>query len=478
MNKWIHIVGIAGVATSALAVMFKNKGWTVTGSDKAFFPPSSTYLTDNGIKIMVGFDESHLYDAKGDLPDLVMYQGMKGENNPEIALARKLELKMDTFSQILNDYIIVPNNSIMVVGTYGKTTITAALVSMFINAGVNISYMFGGTPINMKANAAGKEFDTKYSIIEGDEYIVSTEKPTSKFFEFPAKYLIINSMEWEHLDIFKTEQDYIDNFAKLIEKMPSDGLIIANSRNENIVNITSKAKCKVIYYSYDDLNSKITPMWTLVKSSKPLPCFMRRDDGEKKFDLIPYEKAIIGGFNEENLLAASALAYELGIKKERIQESIRNFDGIKRRLEVRFKNDYLYVIDDLGSSPPKAQGGINAIRDDFPNAKLLIVFEPNAGNRVNAALPLFDKAFDSVDELLISRFTRLPLVKDLERFDENDFYQHMKDKIIVNKFDSDSQMVEYIEKYVKNNKDELNIVLFLSSHNLRGMVEDLIKKFQ
>jgi len=180
MNKWIHIIGVSGTATSALAVMFKNMGWKVTGSDKAFFPPASSYAKGNGIEIKIGFNEGHLYDDKGQNPDLIMYQGMKGENNPEILKSRELGLKMYTYPELLQVNVLCPN-SIVITGTYGKTTITSALVDMFENAKLKISYMYAGIPVGKKYNAKAKDKSTEYSILEGDEYIISLKDKRSKF---------------------------------------------------------------------------------------------------------------------------------------------------------------------------------------------------------------------------------------------------------------------------------------------------------
>lgn len=476
MNNRIHIIGIAGVATSAIAVMFKNMGWSVSGSDKAFYPPVSLYLKDNGINIQVGFDANHLYDDKGELPDLVIYQGSKGENNPEIIKAHELGLNMITYPEAIQKYIIVPN-SIVVAGTYGKTTITSALVDIFENAGKQLSYMFGGVPVKKKLNAKNKIESTEFSIVEGDEYIVSISDKRSKFELYKPKYLILNSIDWEHLDIFKTEQEYIQNFTNLVDRIPEDGLIVANANDKNVVNVVKNAKCKTVTYSVNKLQSSLIHDWELVKNSKPLPCFVRQQKNETNLEIIPYEKKIIGDFNEENFLAAAVMAYELGIKKERIQEAIKNYSGLKRRLEIRFETNNLKIIDDLGSSPPKAKGAIKAIRDDYPNAKLAVVFEPNAGNRVTNSFPLYDDVFSNVDKVFLPRFSKLPTIKNLERFDEMALCDYLKSKTNIELNTDDNKLIDQVYKFTQDNKDNDVIILFLSSHNLRGMVEDLISKF-
>ncbi|MCA9383734.1 hypothetical protein KC909_05180 [Candidatus Dojkabacteria bacterium] len=469
-KKWVHIIGISGVTTSGVAKMFLDLGWKVTGSDKGFFPPVSTFLEKNNLEIAPGYKAERLHDGE-QIPDLVVAQGVKGNTNPEYVEAEKLGVRIINYPQVLSEYVIHPHNSIVVTGTYGKTTINSMLIKIFQQAEKEISYMVGGFTTNFDQTVKAKQDNTEYSIVEGDEYLVSLEETTSKFFKYSAKYLIVNAVKWDHPDMFPTEEEYILNFEKLVKDVPADGLIVANANDENTVRVTKLARCKVIYYSIDIEKAFVKPQWYLIKESKPLPTIVR-DPEQNVAEIIPYEKQIIGDFNEENILAASVLSYELGIRKERIQEAIADFKGIKRRLEKRYENEKAIIVDDFGSSPPKAIGTLNAIKDDFPDWKIIAIFEPNTGNRTQQSLELYDNAFEKADKLILPRFTKLPST-DQERFNADDLATYLENKnVFVTYIPNDSELVEYLTQEAK--QDEKTIIVFMGSHSFRRMIDKLV----
>jgi UDP-N-acetylmuramate: L-alanyl-gamma-D-glutamyl-meso-diaminopimelate ligase len=472
--KWVHIIGICGVVTSGLAVMFKYKGAKVTGSDKGFYPPVNQYLEKYDIPIGVGYNKNRLTDEDGNHPDLIILQGLKSSKNPEVEEAIRLNLKIENFPNILKKYVI-SENSIVVAGTYGKTTISSALVDMFLKDRKLISYMFGGLTPDMKETIIPRDKSTEYSIVEGDEYMVSLDEPSSKFFYFSPKYLVLNSCQWEHPDMFNSESEYVANFEKLVQKIPTNGIIVANANDENVVKITQNSKSKVVYYSANKEHSFITPNWYLEKQSKPLPTFVKINHDISELEIIPYERKIIGEFNEENLLAASVMAYELGVKKERIQEAIEQYQGIKRRLEIKFQRKDLLVIDDFGSSPPKAAGSIKALREDYPDSSLYVIFEPNTGNRTLQSIETYKSAFEGVDEVIFPRFTRLPK-SDLKRMNETELAEVLKPMIPeITVMPDDETLLKVLVKYADLSTRKHKIIVFMGSHGFRGMIDKLVQ---
>lgn len=469
MNKlphWVHIIGICGSATSAIAVMFKNAGVKVTGSDKGFFPPVSSYLINSGIEIGVGYKSDRL-TSEGNHPDFVIVQGLK-PNNPEIIEAQRLNIPVKNFTEVLTEYVIV-ENSIVVAGTYGKTTITAMVVEILTNAGIEVSYMFGGVPKQFSPNANIKVENTKYSVLEGDEYMTSLEDKKSKFFHYHAKYLILNSCKWEHPDLFHTESSYIENFKLLIRNLPSDGVIIANANDKNVCEIVKEARCDVVYYSVDRELSCVKPNWFLDKTTKPLPTFIKWNEVSGEIEVVPFSHKLIGNFNEENFLAATALVSELGIKKERIQDGIEEFTGIKRRLEIIAQTDDLLLIDDFGSSPPKAKGSLEAIREDYPDSEITAVFEPNTGNRTIESIVTYKNCFDLADKIIFPRFTKLPKT-NYRRLDHYELKNKLKGEYPnIEVIDNDDVLI----KQLSQKSDKHKVVVFMGSHGFRGMIDQL-----
>lgn len=469
-KQWVHIIGISGVATSGIALMYKNLGWKVTGSDKGFFPPVSTFLRSHEIEIYPGFKAERL-SQNGKHPDLVIIQGTKGLGNPELVEARMLKLPVKTYPEIIAQDIIKPQASIVVVGTYGKTTISAALVKIMQNAGIEISYMFGGIDIDGLPHVRAKTENTRFSIVEGDEYIISTTDHRAKFELYSPTHLIINAIEWEHPDVYKTEAAYLEAFIKLVKSVPAHGLIVANANDKLVVEALTSAKAKVVFYSAVEDKQYIAADWVLTSDSKPLPTFIRKPVN-KSAEIIPYEKNIVGDFNEENLLAASVMAYELGIRKERIQEAIASFKGVKRRLEIKKQTEKLIVIDDFGSSPPKAKGALAALRKDYPEAKIVVVFEPNSGNRVEEAVTLYAGAFADADKVYFPRFTHLPKTSQ-KRYGATELAEKIKTHVTVEVEEDDKKL---LNKLLAEKADNLTIFCFLGSHGFRNLIPDLCSR--
>lgn len=473
-EKWLHVIGICGVTTSGVAIMFKNMGWKVTGSDKGFFDPVASLIEMNGLQVMPGYKPQRL-TVDGRHPDLVLFVGVAGSKNPEYLEAKRLDLEITAYAPLLADYVVHPE-SIVVVGTYGKSTIVSSLLEMFMTAEKTVSYMFGAVARDYKPNVAAVDELTEYSVVEGDEYLTSFEDRESKFFHYSPKYLIFNAAKWDHPDLFPTEESYTKNFEKLIRRVPEDGLIVANANDQKVVDIVSRASCRVVYYSYHQEQAKTNPEWSLVTESKPLPCIIRLEQDHKPLEIIPYEKQIIGNFNEENLLAAAVLAYELGIKKERIQDAIASYQGLKRRLEIVHREENSLIIDDFGSSPPKVKGSLAALRDDYPDAQITVVFEPNTGNRTPESVETYENTFEQADEVIFPRFTKLPKVKDLVRYSEEDLAKKLKEKFgqEVALVQNDDELVEYLKAKLEDQGKVFKIVVFMGSHGFRGMIKQLV----
>lgn len=472
MPKWVHIIGVCGVVTSGLAVMFKYEGSKVTGSDKGFFPPISKFLEKYDIPIGIGYKSNRLTNEDGEHPDLIIIQGLKSDKNVEYQEAVRLSIPIKTFPEILSEYVIV-DESIVVAGTYGKTTISAVLVEIMKKANIDISYMYGGLNVNMDQTIMSKNNKTKFSIVEGDEYMTSLEDKTSKFFQYNTKYLIFHSCQWEHPDMFPTEDSYIENFRKYINNIPDGGLIIANANDKNVVDVVKDAVCKVVYYSADKQKAFTIPDWYLENKSKPLPTFIRFKEDPNHLEIIPYERKIIGEFNEENFLAGAVLSYELGVRKAFIQDTISEFKGIKRRLEIKIQEENFIILDDFGSSPPKAHGSLKALRSDYPKSKIIVIFEPNTGNRTEASIPTYENAFKLADEIIFPRFTKLPAI-DTKRFNAEELIDSLKiyyDNITY--VGDDDVLVNILIKEIELGENIHKIVVFMGSHGFRGMIDKL-----
>ena len=246
-NKHVHFIGVAGVTMAPLAVLYKNLGWHVTGSDRAFFPPMSTYLEQNGIIIMPGFKEEHMRPS----PDLVIVMAFITKKNPELIFAIEHDIPYKTYSEVLPD-LIEKENSIVVVGSRGKTMTTAFMVWLLEYAKYDPSFMVGGIPLNFEHGI--RAGDSSWSVMEGDEYITASWNPKSKFLDYSPNYLIFTGATWDHINIFPTIKEYKDTYIELIKKIPAEGLIIAKQGGDNLVEILEHARAKVVWYEAEEPN--------------------------------------------------------------------------------------------------------------------------------------------------------------------------------------------------------------------------------
>ncbi len=481
-KKHIHFIGIGGTAMASIAVAFRQAGFKITGSEpKEIFPPMSDYLKKNKIKYYFPFNPEKI----GKPDEIIIGNAHYSDENPEVKYARKNKIKLEHFPKLLEKYLI-KKNSVVIAGTYGKTTTTAMVSWLFERANKNPNYLLGGLPLNF--NHGARLTKSNWSIVEGDEYPAASPWDYSpKFKYYHPKYLILTSAEWDHFDIFKTKKSYIDVFKKLVKSVPKDGLIVAKLGGENLDEVLKHARCKIIFYNCNKnikyKNKKIYNVKNIFTKNK-----------KTEFELYKSEKLIggfqtqlIGDFNLENWCAAITLASELKLPFKKIQQAVKTFKGVKRRLEVRSVKNKITVIDDFAHSPSKAKASVKALVKHFPNSKIFVVFEPNRGGRALKCMPNYSNIFTGVYKVFIPKLTeykKKPGVYDVSGSELTKYLTHLrqgyggqacdfsrrKPKVI---YQPDSnKILQNILKLAKPN----DVVAFMGSRNFDGMIKELIKK--
>lgn len=481
-GKWVHFIGICGVTMAPLANVYKLKGYTVTGSDKGIFPPMSDYLKRRKINIELGFKKEHLdknyYLRKGinlesKYPDIVIVGNRVWLSNIEYKYACENNLKIKSFPEILEEQV-VKSNSIVVAGTYGKTTSTAILAYIFEKSGKKPSFMIGGLAKNFKDGI--RITNTDWSIIEGDEYISSRFDPESKFFHYKARFVLLTSCAWEHTDYFKTEESYISNFKKLIGSLPNDGLLVANLNGPNVDEVIKYARCKVITYELNLFDDKLPKAdWFNLphkeSNERDKIVIFNKNTREE----ITLKTLLIGDHNKENIIGCTVLARELGIKSIYIEEAVRRFKGIKRRLEIILDKENLKIIDDHACSPFKVRGSLKALRNKYENWYITIIFEPNIGNMTKKSLKLFDNVFNGANEIIIPRIKLLKSIKGEKLVNGNELSSYLSSIGVNSRYiDNDSKLV----KYIVDQEVGKRVICFMGAYSFREMQKDFIRLFE
>jgi len=455
--KHIHFIGICGVGMSSLAILWKNKGWKVTGSDVGFFPPVSTHLEEHKIDFYPGW-----HPEKIGRPDLVVVGNVAGSENPEWLYVQKEKLSYVSYPELIAKNLI-KKTSVVCAGTYGKTSITALLAFILKDAGFKPTYMFGGLCDSLGISADGPE-DSKISIIEGDEYKTARWDDKAKFFSYAPTHLLLTDAIWDHLDLYPTEQSYFEAFNKLVASIPPSGLILIS---EKIKNKPIKIPfCKT--YGQDNTCDYIYNNIT-------------QDKNGLHFEITtnnityPIYSPMLGLYMAENICGAFAMAYELSVPAEKIILALTKFQGIKRRLEKRgetFNNTSVY--DDIAHSPTKAKSILMTLKQVYPG-KIFAVFEPNSGNRQIDSATLYDEAFKDANEVIIPRLTKIKIKEG----EENKVMEGPQLKELIAKTHPQVSYIEDDEElinYLKQKTTAEDAIVFLGSHGFRGMIEKLLKQ--
>jgi UDP-N-acetylmuramate: L-alanyl-gamma-D-glutamyl-meso-diaminopimelate ligase len=458
-QKHIHFIGICGVAMSALAILWHKKGWRVTGSDVGFYPPVSTHLEKNNIAFYPGW-----HPEKMGTPDLVVVGNVASSENPELQFVLENNIPHLSYPELIAQNLI-KQNSIVCAGTYGKTSSTTLLTLLLKNAGLDPAYMIGGLSVDLEDNAGNPE-QTEWSIIEGDEYKTSRDNPRAKFFSYKPTHLLLTSVNWDHADVYKTEGDYFQAFNDLINLIPQNGKIVACLDNPNVKKLLSSPRSNLITYGQ---NSDADYYYYDIKESTNGLHFKIDHQGQT----YTLESPVLGAYMAENMCGAFAMAHSVGVDPKNIIQTFQNFHGLKRRLEKRGIVNGAEVFDDIAHSPTKAQSVLKTLRQIY-SGKIYAIFEPNIGNRKEAALPAYAHAFDEADEIIIPRLTKLkinlndPTDRNIEGAEL--VMTISKTHPHTSYIDNDHQLITYLKQKVTSG----DVIIFMGSHGFRGMIEHLL----
>ncbi len=393
--RHIHLIGICGTAMASLAGMLQERGFRVTGSDAAAYPPMSTFLETLGIPVAQPFAELNL-DPK---PDLVVVGNALSRGNVELERVLDQRIPFCSLPQILHDEFLLGKEVLVVAGTHGKTTTTSMLAWIFETAGLQPSFLIGGIAENF-----GRSFglgEGKHFILEGDEYDTAFFDKGPKFMHYFPDSVILTSVEFDHADIYKDLDAVETAFKRLVNLVPGRGRIVAfdsgESPSENINRCLQKAFCPVERYGPSDrANWKITNL----KLNQEQTSWSVLRDGKTWAD---FEFALGGEYNVWNATAAAALAANYEIPKDVIAQALKTFRSVKRRLEVKAEVNGITIIDDFAHHPTAIEQTIHALRARYPESRLWVVLEPRSNTmRRNVLQDALARSLALADQVVIA----------------------------------------------------------------------------
>jgi UDP-N-acetylmuramate: L-alanyl-gamma-D-glutamyl-meso-diaminopimelate ligase len=365
-GKHVHLIGICGTAMASLAGLLQERGFRVTGSDAAAYPPMSEFLAARGIRIMEPYAEANLNPK----PDVVVVGNAMSRGNPELEFIMDQRIPFKSLPQVLHEDFLIGRESLVVAGTHGKTTTTSMLAWIFESAGMQPSFLVGGIAENFGSSFALRP--TKHFIIEGDEYDSAFFDKGPKFLHYFPDTVILTSVEFDHADIYKDLEAVKIAFKRLVNLVPRRGRIIAYDAGANVSECLAKAFCPVERYGFSEsANWRIVDLrfsrertnWRVLKGGAPW---------------AEFEFALAGEYNVLNATAAAALAASYGISADAIAAALRSFKSVKRRLEVKAEVNGVTIIDDFAHHPTAIAETLRALRTRYSDARLWAICEPRS----------------------------------------------------------------------------------------------------
>lgn len=387
----IHFTGVAGAGMSAAALMMREAGHEVSGSDEDVFPPMSTYVETLGFPFHRRFAAENL---PADLDVLVQGTSAKlgGEANPEVAEARRRGIPVTSFPQLVGE-ATAGRETTVVAGSFGKSTCTALMAHVLRACGVDAGWMVGA--ISPSLPDTGHWGTAPQMVLEGDEYVVSQTDHRSKFLLYHPRDVLLTSLVHDHVNMFPTFADYEAPFRDLLRLLPPDGLLMARE-SAPIRAIAAEAACRVVWYDTapcegwwaDEIVYGETTRFVLV-----------RPDGRR----LSLATTLLGEHNIENIVGVAAYLLERGLVSEAgLGAAVASFSGIRRRLDRLTTTSQVPVIEGFGSSYEKARSAIEALLLHYPHRPLVVVFEPHTFSwRSRDALPWYDTVFEGVARVLM-----------------------------------------------------------------------------
>jgi UDP-N-acetylmuramate: L-alanyl-gamma-D-glutamyl-meso-diaminopimelate ligase len=401
----IHLVGICGTGMAALAGILKEQGYLVTGSDEHAYPPMSTFLEHLGIAIQEGYRPENLVPA----PDLVVMGNVIRRENPEAQAAAAQKVPWMSLPEALNRFLVGNRHSLVVAGTHGKTTTTALLAWLLFATGLDPGFMVGGLAKNFQANyrvGAGP-----YVVLEGDEYDTAFFDKRPKFVHFLPRLAVLTSVEFDHADIYPDLDAVLRAFTGWLAGLPPETTLLAMGDAPLVRQVAAASLARQVTYGFGENND-----W---RAQDPVPkgggmTFTAWRRGERVGD---FTTPLLGRHNVLNTLAAVAALTELGVSAAALQGALTGFQGVKRRQEPACLGRNILVLDDFAHHPTAVAATLEAVRQGYPERRLVAVFEPRTNtSRRKVFQGPYTEAFDAADLILIREPPDLWKIPEPEQF--------------------------------------------------------------
>jgi len=453
-NKRVHFIAIGGAVMHNLALALHQKGYTVTGSDDEIFEPSRTRLAAFGLlPSKMGWDPEKITAGIG-----TIILGMHARNdNPELIRARELGITIMSFPEYLFEQT-KNKKRIVIAGSHGKTTTTAMIMHVLKFLGISFDYMVG-SKIDGFETMVGLSDDSRLAVFEGDEYLTSALDPRPKFHLYNPDVAILNGIAWDHMNVFPTFENYLEQFRVFVNKITPGGKLIYFEDDPEVKKIAGKSGENILKIPYKTHS------------------FIQDAHGfyaEYQGNRFPLK--IFGQHNMQNLSAAKEACLSAGISPQNFYRAIQSFSGTSKRLQKLAGNKKGDVWLDFAHSPSKVKATVDAIASRFPGRDIIACLELHTYSSLSASfLPLYKNTLSGATYKFVYFNPHAVMLKKLPPVSAGEILNAFGDRDI-RVFDNSGEMFSFISKQIYNNP----VFLFMSSgdfdgKNMAEISENLIK---
>lgn len=376
----VHFIAIGGSAMHNLALALHAKGDVVTGSDDAIFEPSKSRLKNAGILP----EQEGWFDTKitTELDAVILGMHAK-EDNPELIRARELNLKIYSYPEFIYEHS-KNKTRVVIGGSHGKTTITSMILHVLNYHNVAVDYLVGAQ-LEGFDRMVNLTSDNEFIVIEGDEYLSSALDRRPKFHLYQPNIALLSGIAWDHINVFPTFENYVEQFKIFVEKMVNGGIMVYNEEDTIVKQIVEEAISPIRKLPYQ------TPEYSIDNGIT----YLHTPEGE-----MPLE--VFGQHNLSNLSGAKWICQNMGIDEEDFYEAIASFKGAAKRLEKLYDNKSTVVFKDFAHSPSKVKATTEAVKNQYPNKKIIACLELHTYSSLNSDfLTEYKGALDAATEAIV-----------------------------------------------------------------------------
>ena len=453
-SELIHFVGIGGIGMSGLALIMKELGFKVQGSD-ILNNKNIERLKKNKIKVTIGHNKQNIKKST-----IIVISSAIQKNNTEYSEAKKNKLPIYKRGEMLAHIVSLMKN-IVVAGSHGKTTTTSLVSNIFAKAKIDPTVINGGV-LNSFGNSA-KLGKSNWCILESDE-------SDGSFIKIPPTYSIVTNIDAEHMDFYRSIENLKNNFVKFINKTPSFGKSFICLDNQNNKDILKKIS-NMNYLTYGiDKKSNFRILNVVQKINYSMFDIKISLPSNKKKYIKNIKVPVIGLHNIRNVTAAIAVSFSIGIPNKLIKDGLKNFQGVQRRFTKIFSFQKVPFFDDYAHHPTEIKEVLNGVKEVYKNKEIVCIFQPHRISRLKNLRKDFSKAFIKADTVVLC-----PIYKAGENINlgfkyskfANELIKNSKIKVILIKDKLD------LEKFTRQNIYGDKIVIGMGAGSISNWIREL-----